>query len=166
MQRPPRPIPARVRILAAILAVACIGLAIVGSVTFLVQRDRVLTEVDERLDSQVEQLLLVADPTSADVAAGEEGTATASPSLDKTDYASVEEYLEAVVAQLTPGRHEASAAIVDGVARFRPGTHSDFEISERPGPPRPSDRRDQRGRDAARHRRHRRTGPSATSGSR
>ena len=46
VNRPPRPVSARARILGAILAVACIGLAIVGSVTFIVQRERVLTEVN------------------------------------------------------------------------------------------------------------------------
>ena len=61
MTRTPRPISARVRILGAILAVACVGLAIVGSVTFLVQRERVLDEVDDRLAAQVESLQTVAD---------------------------------------------------------------------------------------------------------
>ena len=51
-----RPISARARIMGAILAVACIGLAIVGSVTFLAQRERVLSEVDDRLRTQVDRL--------------------------------------------------------------------------------------------------------------
>jgi two-component system OmpR family sensor kinase len=54
--RPSRPLSARARILGAILAVACIGLAIVGSVTFLVQRERVIGEVNDRLTAQVERL--------------------------------------------------------------------------------------------------------------
>ena len=33
------------RILAAVLAVACVGLAVVGGVTFLVQREWVLREI-------------------------------------------------------------------------------------------------------------------------
>jgi len=125
----PRPISARVRILAAILAVACIGLAIVGSVTFLVQRERVLQEVDERLNAQVARLITVAERGAAEPTP-DPGTETASEVLHLRDYASVEEYLRAAVASLVPARNEASVAIIDGDAHFRPSTLSGFDISE------------------------------------
>lgn len=122
----PRPIPARVRILAAILAVACVGLAIVGSVTFLVQRERVVSEVGDRLEMQVESLQAVAAKDSAaDVGTDPAAVGT----LDASDYESVEEYLHDAVARLVPGRNEASVAIIDGVARFKPATLSGFDIS-------------------------------------
>ena len=124
----PRPIPARVRILAAILAVACVGLAVVGSVTFLVQRERVVQEVGERLRMQVGSLHTVADPdqNGAEVAAGE---ATETRALELKDFRTVEDYMYAAVAQLVPGRNEASVAIIDGAARFKPSTLSGFDIS-------------------------------------
>ncbi|MFC6324951.1 sensor histidine kinase [Microbacterium koreense] len=112
MARTPRLASARVRILGAVLAVAGVGLAVVGSITFLVQRESVLADVDARLTSQVEALQQVAD-TAVD------GTA-----------ASVESYLNDAVRLLVAGENEASVAVVDGVARFRPSTLSGFDISD------------------------------------
>lgn len=127
MARTPRPIPARVRILAAILAVACVGLAIVGSVTFLVQREQAIGGVNARLNAQVESLKAVADdPTDAEV---RDGAAAASEDLDINDYQSIDDYLYAVVARLVPARNEASLALVDGVPRWIPSTYSGFDIS-------------------------------------
>jgi two-component system OmpR family sensor kinase len=132
MTRSSRPIPAQVRILAAILAVACVGLAIVGSVTFLVQRERVLSEVDQRLKMQVESLQTVASAASSP-AVDDVGAATASETLDIDRYDSVAEYLHDAVARLVPGRNEASVAIIDGIARYKPATLSGFDISDDEG---------------------------------
>lgn len=128
MARTPRPIPARVRILAAILAVACVGLAIVGSVTFLVQREQALRDVTDRLDAQVESLRAVADDSAA--AGVPEGAAAATEDLDINEYTSIDDYLYAVVARLVPASNEASLALVDGVPRWVPSTLSGFDISE------------------------------------
>lgn len=128
MARTPRPIPARVRILAAILAVACVGLAIVGSVTFLVQREQALGDVTDRLDAQVASLRAVADDSAA--AGVPEGAAAATEDLDINEYTSIDDYLYAVVARLVPARNEASLALVDGVPRWVPATLSGFDISE------------------------------------
>jgi len=127
---PSRPISARVRILGAILAVACIGLAIVGSVTFLVQRERVIIEVRERLTAQVGRLNTVAgiDPGTTD--AGGSGPDTASAYVDIDEFTSVDDYLNAVVARLVPARNEGSVAIIDGTARWVPSTLSGFDISQ------------------------------------
>jgi signal transduction histidine kinase len=129
MARTSRPISARARILGAILAVACVGLAIVGSVTFLVQRERVLQDVDARLKAQVESLNAVADGADPEGDAASPGATTAVEELDPDDFSSVEEYLYAAVARLVPGRNEASLAIIDGVARWKPETLSGFDIS-------------------------------------
>ncbi|MDW4571216.1 HAMP domain-containing sensor histidine kinase [Microbacterium sp. M3] len=128
MARTPRPIPARVRILAAILAVACVGLAIVGSVTFLVQREQALGSVKERLDTQVESLKAVADDSGA--AGVRDGASAATEQLDMNEYDSIDDYLYAVVARLVPARNEASLALVDGVPRWKPSTLSGFDISD------------------------------------
>jgi signal transduction histidine kinase len=115
-----------VRILAAILAVACVGLAVVGSVTFLVQRERVIVEVNERLEDQVAGLRTVAEQHRVT----EVGTDTASTELDVEDYDNVERYLYDAVAHLVPADNEASLAVLDGAARYRPSTLSGFDISE------------------------------------
>lgn len=130
MTRSSRPISARARILGAILAVACIGLAIVGSVTFLVQRERVITDVDDRLRAQVEMLLSVAETAEADPAGPTTGTTTAVEQLDPESYTTVEEYLHAAVALLVTGRNESSLAVIDGKPRYRPETLSGFDISQ------------------------------------
>lgn len=53
MSRLPRPVSARVRVLAAILAVAFLGLVIAGGVTFIVQRERVIANAERQLDGFV-----------------------------------------------------------------------------------------------------------------
>ncbi|GAA2970354.1 signal transduction histidine kinase [Microbacterium terrae] len=125
-----RPVTARVRILAAILAVACVGLSIVGSVTFIVQREQVLTEIDQRLGAQVARLVTVATPTPspAPTTEGEEPEIAVDP-LAVGDYDDLEEYLTAAVARLVPARNEGAVAVIDGVARYRPSTLSGFDIS-------------------------------------
>ena len=49
MGRTPKVFPARARVLGAILAVACVGLIVVGGITFWVQRDRVMQNADTQL---------------------------------------------------------------------------------------------------------------------
>lgn len=110
------------------LAVACVGLAVVGGVTFLVQRDRVLSEVDTRLRAQVGSLQTVATPAPAPSASGDSAT-TATEKLSPDDFANVSDYLHAVVARLVPAQNEGSVAVVDGRARFRPSTLSGFDLS-------------------------------------
>lgn len=126
MTRTSRPVSARVRILGAILAVACVGLAIVGSVTFLVQRERVLSEIDDRLTSQFASLQTVAGAGST----ATDGASTATDTLSIDQYPTVVEYLRVAVARLVPGHNEASLGILDGHARYRPGTLSGLDISQ------------------------------------
>ena len=114
------------------LAVACIGLAIVGSVTFVVQHGSVIEEIDERLEGQVERLQTVAAdaPDASDASVAVDDATTAREDVAFEDFTSVEDYLQAVVARLVPGPNEASVAIIDGEARFRPATLSGFDISD------------------------------------
>lgn len=123
-----RPLSAVARILAAILAVAGIGLAIVGAITFVVQWGQVLDAVDARLEQQVDRLYTVAgmDGDGAQIV----GTGTASETIAVDEYSTVEDYLHDVVARLVPARNEGSIAIIDGVARFRPATLSGFVIPD------------------------------------
>ncbi|WP_404433681.1 HAMP domain-containing histidine kinase [Microbacterium lacus] len=129
MTRSSRPISARARILAAVLAVACLGLAIVGSVTFVVQHSRVTDEIDQRLSAQVARLQTVAAEQPDDTGSAG-GAAPATDDLVIEEFSSVEDYLQAAVARLVPARNEGSVAIVDGEARFRPATLSGFDISD------------------------------------
>lgn len=125
-----RTISTRVRILGTILAVACIGLVVVGSVTFVVQRERLLDEVDSRLTAQVGGLITVAGTDGPAGTEDDDGTATTATEEIRLDqFTSVSDYLQAAVARLVPGRNEASVGVLDGVASFRPTTLSGFDVS-------------------------------------
>lgn len=132
MTRTPRPISARARILGAILAVACVGLAVVGSVTFLAQRERVLDDVNMRLRAQVQALQTLARPTDTTETpdTADDGTATTVEPLDIDAYETVEEYLRAAVARLVTGPNEGSVGVIDGHPRFVPQTLSGFKLSD------------------------------------
>ncbi len=109
-----RPISARVRILGAILAVASVGLVIVGSVTFLVQRERLLADVDGRLRLQIESLMSSAPGGGTDI------------TIDQ--YASVQDFLYDAVSQLTPGRNEGTVAVFDGEPLYHAEGLSGFAV--------------------------------------
>lgn len=111
------------RILGAILAVACVGLAIAGSVTFLVQRERVLADIDDSLVSQVERLRTAGDDSQSAT------SGAASGEIDVADFSSAEEFLRAAVASLAPERNESSMAIIDGTARFGADMGDGFAVS-------------------------------------
>ncbi len=121
------------RILGTILAVASIGLVVAGGVTFIAQRERILDEIDGRLTAQVGSLITVAG-TDAGAGAGDldaagDAETAATEQLDLDEFTSVADYLRTAVARLVPGRNEASVAVIDGVARFRPTTLSGFDVS-------------------------------------
>jgi len=131
MKRRPRPISTRVRILGAILAVAFVGFLVVGGVTFLVQRERILNEVDTRLRAQVDTLGTMATPapTPSPSATAVDGSTT-TEDLAEGAYASVQDYLREAVRRLVPGRNEASVGVVVDGPRFKPETLSGFDISD------------------------------------
>lgn len=131
-----RSLSARARILGTILIVATLGLVVVGSVTFLVQRDRVLADIDARLDAQVQALHEVADRGAADAADPSlmpDPNASADPvieSIDASEFTDIVTYLRVVIQRLVPGPHESSMAIIDGVPRWVPGTMVGFQVAE------------------------------------
>lgn len=104
----------RSRILASILLVAGLGLGIAGAVTFLVQRDRTLHSVDDRLLSRVDAARFVV--------AG-----------DGARYATSSAALQAVIARIVPSGNESALGVVEGAAAFVPGVALDFRLDRVPG---------------------------------
>ncbi|HWT34628.1 MAG TPA: HAMP domain-containing sensor histidine kinase [Microbacterium sp.] len=127
MERTRKPVSARARIVGAVLAVACVGLAVVGSVTFVVQQKRTFSDIDQRLHAQVASLQTVASAGATGQSSS--GAATPGDPLNIKNYPSVDAYLKAAVALLVPAQNEASVAVLDGQARYRPETLSGFDIS-------------------------------------
>jgi two-component system, OmpR family, sensor kinase len=101
----------RVRILAAILVVALVGMVAAGSTAFLVQRDRTLGAVDAALTSAVDDARFIAGDSAA---------------------TSLSAVLGAIVQRVRPGNNESTLAVIDGVAALAPGGIVDFRLEEDP----------------------------------
>lgn len=119
----------RSRILAAILLVTALGMSIAGATAFLVQRDRTLQEIDQRLLSRVEsaRFVVIGDP---DAAAPADGATTASPAIPT--FTGTRDALETVLARVIPNRHESSLGIIDGVPSFVSGVELQFHLEDDP----------------------------------
>ena len=86
----------RSRILASILVVTAIGMTVAGGTAFLVQRDRTLHEIDDRLLSRVESARFVV--TGAAAATGGDQTVPAAPG--EASFTTTTEALNAVLEPL------------------------------------------------------------------
>ena len=105
----------RLRILASILVVTALGMGVAGFVTFLVQRDRTLDEIEDRLVARVESAREVL--AAPDDAAG---------------YSTTREALRAIIARFVPAHDESSLALVDGEPAYVPSMPADFAIESDP----------------------------------
>ena len=100
-RRHPVTVSVRVRILAAMLVVAAAGMAIAGGSAFLVQRERVLSQVDQRLNDTATRLRSIAT---------------------EKQYSSVRGLLTAAIQQITPDTNEGILGIIDGKSAVVPGS--------------------------------------------
>ena len=118
----------RSRILTSILLVTAVGMTLAGASAFLLQRERTVLDIDERLLSRVESArFIVAGETSA---TGGDDTVSAAPGAP--GFATTTEALEAVLARVVPDRNESSLGLIDGAATFVPGVEIDFHLEEDP----------------------------------
>lgn len=118
----------RSRILAVILIVTSLGMAVSGFAAYIVQRDRVLSTIDDELLTTVEAARGIVTGESS----VQDGTSATVPDNTATTFATIDEALSAVMSRLVPGRHESSVAIIDGAARFIPGTEIAFHLEDDP----------------------------------
>ncbi|WP_022883996.1 sensor histidine kinase [Glaciibacter superstes] len=117
----------RTRILAAILAVTALSMAGAGFTAYLVQRDRVMHEIDDRLLSRVEAVRVVVSGSPATDVSGTEGSAPAPSS-----HATTREALEAVFSRVLPGRNESSLGVIDGKPALVSAIDVDAHLEEDP----------------------------------
>jgi two-component system, OmpR family, sensor kinase len=105
----------RSRILATILVVAALGLIAAGGTAFLVGRQVVITNIDQRLTAQVAEARLLA------LGAGGEG-----------EFTTTRDALERIVAQVVPDRHASSLGILAGRPAFVPSVAVAFDMPANP----------------------------------
>lgn len=103
----------RVRILAAILLVTIVGLGLTGTISHLLQRERVLRDVDAALAAQVESARAVVDAEAGEVSTAREA-------------------LAAILAVVPVPAGGSAVAIVDGEAALVPGTAVAFDLESSP----------------------------------
>ncbi|TPX03013.1 HAMP domain-containing protein, partial [Schumannella luteola] len=106
---------ARVRILASMLLVAAIGMTAAGVTAYLIQRERVLTQIDDRLTASVEGLQCIAD--------GCDGRQAPTSVLG---------FLNEAMTRVLPDHNESTLGIIDGVPRLRPSSGISFAIDDDP----------------------------------
>src|SRR5690554_2767063 len=116
----------RARILTAILTVTTLGMLVAGGAAYLVQRNRVLQEVDARLLASVEAVRAVASGTGE---ATPEGTAQVPTA---PGYASVDEAMASVMSRVLPGRNESSLALVDDAPAYTSAIGPAFHLEDDP----------------------------------
>ncbi|TXK16285.1 cell wall metabolism sensor histidine kinase WalK [Homoserinibacter sp. GY 40078] len=109
---------ARFRILASMLAVAALGMTVAGLAAYLIQRERVLAEIDDRLTLTVEGLQFLAEGGD--------------PAADAEPPTTVEEFLTLAMTRVLPDHNESTLGIVDGVARFLPSSAIRFRLTDDP----------------------------------
>lgn len=102
----------RARILTSILLTTALGLAIAGGTTYVVQREKVLNEIDTKLLSTVGALRFLA----AGGEAGDEVPTT------------VEDFLTLAMQRVLPDHNESTVGLIDGVPAFVPSSALSFRI--------------------------------------
>ncbi|MCI2956216.1 HAMP domain-containing histidine kinase [Agromyces atrinae] len=106
----------RTRIILVIVIASALGMLSVGVVVYLVERDRILSDVDERLRASLE---------SARVLVG--------TGLGGEAWPSSQAALEAVVTRTSPDDNTGALGVIDGTAALVPGVALDVDLQSAPG---------------------------------
>lgn len=98
------------------LLVAALGMTAAGLAAYAIQRERVLGQIDERLDATVDGLQLIA-----------------TGSVEAPAPTTVEEFLEQAMRRVLPDHNESTVGLVDGTPRFVPSSGIRFRLDDDPG---------------------------------
>lgn len=105
----------RTRIVTAITAVAAVGLLAVGVSVYLVERQRIMEQVDQRLHANLDSARFIVGEGNP------EGP-------DAGSWASSSAALEAVVQRMSPDDNTGAMGMVDGTITFVPGFDLDLDL--------------------------------------
>jgi len=117
-------VPVRVRILAAILAVATVGLIVAGGVAFVLQYTRIVDGIDAELNQELTGITARIDGESTQ-SAGSESSASAEPQ----GFDSVDALVEEVVRLVPPPLGGSTLGMVGGAPAYRPGMPTAIDLS-------------------------------------
>ena len=106
---------ARFRILASILLVTALGMAVAGVATYVIQRERVLAQIDTRLEQTVDGLQSIADGTGDDPAPQ-----------------TVDAFLTEAMRRVLPDHNESILGIVNGKAAYVPSSGIPYRLDHDP----------------------------------
>lgn len=119
-----RIVPVRVRILAAILVVAAIGLVGAGTIAYLLERGRELASVDEELRLRLEDVRLVIS------GAGPDSTVPDTSGHRRAAFATTDELVRELVRTVSPPADGSAVGILNGAARYMPGVETEFPLTD------------------------------------
>ena len=102
----------RARIVGVVVVVAAVGIFFTGAFVHVVQRERILSGIDERLTTSVENVRFV---------------------VTENQWTGIDQALRAVVQQINPDRNEGTLGIIDGQAALVPGVDVDVPLDRFPG---------------------------------
>lgn len=119
----------RTRILAAMLVVTAIGLIAAGFTAYLVQRDRIMQDVDAQLLHSLESVRRVVLGPEPESQADLDGTAE---TPQAATFSGAEAVLETVLVRVLPGPNESSLGLIDGTPRFISIADTWFHLEDDP----------------------------------
>lgn len=112
----------RTRIVATITLVAGLGMLVVGAAVYFVEHGRILTQIDERLEANLDSARFIVEQ-GAQPASG--GAGQAWPSATAA--------LEAVVQRMSPDDNTGALGLAEGRATLAPGVALDVDLLSAPG---------------------------------
>ena len=102
----------RARILVSMVVVAAVGMIVAGGAAYVIQRERIASQIDDRLVSAVDESTFIAEDAEP---------------------ASLDDALYAIVQRLRPGTDEATFAIIGDRTAIVPGGTGELHPEQDPG---------------------------------
>lgn len=120
-------VPVRARILAAILAVAAVGLVVAGGVAFLLQYTRVIDGIDAELSQELTGIVTRIDGENG----GAPSSATEPSSVaDSSGFANIDALVEEVVRIVPPPLGGSTLGMIDGRPAYGPGVPTAIDLTD------------------------------------